>query len=87
MSSQSRENAVDDSECFSVACGGTVNLCPPNPSCGICRETSTKVQCDPGRVTLGELVEGILGDEGKDGGTRRRDVSVYEDERALSDQE
>ena len=33
--------------------------------------------CDPGQVTLGELVEGDGKDE--DGGTRRRDVSVYED--------
>ena len=64
----------------------TVNLCPPNPSCGICRDTYTKVQCDPGRVTLGELVEGILGDGvGEDGGTGQWDVSVYEDKRVLSD--
>ncbi|KAF8545895.1 hypothetical protein OG21DRAFT_1518465 [Imleria badia] len=59
----------------------TVNLCPPNPSCGICRDIYT-IQCDPGRVTLEELV---LGDGvGKDKGTRRRDVSVYEDKRVLS---
>ena len=42
----------------------------------------TKVHCDPGRVTLCELVEGILGDE--DGGTGQRDVSVYEDKRTLA---
>ncbi|KAF8836558.1 hypothetical protein BDN67DRAFT_1014595 [Paxillus ammoniavirescens] len=64
----------------------TVNLCPPNPKCGICRDTYTKVQCDPARVTLGELVGGILGSgEGEDGGTGKRDVSVYEDKRVLSD--
>lgn len=64
----------------------TVNLCPPNPKCGICRDTYAKVQCDPSRVTLGELVSGILGDgEGEDGGTGKRDVSVYEDKRVLSD--
>ncbi|KAF8550035.1 hypothetical protein OG21DRAFT_1488092 [Imleria badia] len=64
----------------------TVNLCPPNPKCGICRDTYTKVQCDPARVTLGELVEGILGDgDGKDGGTGKREVSVYEEKRVLSD--
>ena len=61
-----------------------VNLCPPNPSCGICRDTYTKVQYDPERVTLGELVEGILGDgAGEDGETGRRDVSIYEDKRAI----
>lgn len=64
----------------------TVNLCPPNPKCGICRDTYAKVQCDPSRVTLGELVDGILGDgEGEVGGTGKRDVSVYEDKRVLSD--
>jgi len=64
----------------------TVNLCPPNPKCGICRDTYAKVQCDPSRVTLGELVDGILGDgQGEKGGTGKRDVSVYEDKRVLSD--
>ncbi|KAF8121528.1 hypothetical protein EV363DRAFT_1363686 [Boletus edulis] len=64
----------------------TVNLCPPNPQCGICRDTYPKVQCDPSRVTLSELVNGILGDgEGEDRGTGKRDVSVYEDKRVLSD--
>ena len=64
-----------------------VNLCPQNPSCGICRDRYTKVQCDPGwRVTLGELVEEILRDGvGEDGGTGRRVVSMYEDKRVLSD--
>ncbi|KAF8127469.1 hypothetical protein EV363DRAFT_1344800 [Boletus edulis] len=64
----------------------TVNLCPPNSQCGICRDTYPKVQCDPSRVTLSELVNGILGDgEGEDRGTGKRDVSVYEDKRVLSD--
>ncbi|KAG8221773.1 hypothetical protein J3R82DRAFT_2087 [Butyriboletus roseoflavus] len=64
----------------------TVNLCPPNPRCGICRDTYVKVQCDPSRVTLGELINGILGDgEVEDGGTGKRDVSVYEEKRVLSD--
>ncbi|KIJ64071.1 hypothetical protein HYDPIDRAFT_91418 [Hydnomerulius pinastri MD-312] len=64
----------------------TVNLCPPNPKCGICRDTYTKVLCDPARVTLGELVDGILGDgEGENRGTGKREVSVYEDKRVLSD--
>ena len=39
----------------------TVNLCPPNPSCRICKDTYTKVRWDPGRVILGGLDEGILG--------------------------
>ncbi|KAG9311178.1 hypothetical protein JVU11DRAFT_8248 [Chiua virens] len=64
----------------------TVNLCPPNPRCGVCRDTYAKVQCDPSRVTLGELLDGILGDgEGEGRGTGKRDVSVYEDKRVLSD--
>ncbi|KAF9218464.1 hypothetical protein BS17DRAFT_869307 [Gyrodon lividus] len=62
----------------------TINLCPPNPKCGICRDTYTQVQCDPARVTLGELVDGILGD-GEGRGSGKRDVSVYEDKRVLSD--
>ena len=64
-----------------------VNPCPPNPSCGICRDRYTKVQYDPGwRVTLGELVEEILRDGvGEDGGTGRRVVSVYEDNGIFSD--
>ena len=64
----------------------TVNLCPPNASCGICKDTYTKVQWDPGRVILGELDEEILGNgECEDGRTRRRDVSMYEDKQVLSD--
>ena len=64
----------------------TVNLCPPNTSCGVCRDTYAKVQCDPSQVTLRELVDGILGDgKGEDRGTGPREVSVYEDKRVLSD--
>ncbi|KIM86615.1 hypothetical protein PILCRDRAFT_4528 [Piloderma croceum F 1598] len=64
----------------------TISMCPPNPNCGICRDVYTKVLCDPARVTLGEIVDGILGDgEGKDDGTGKREVSVYEDKRILSD--
>ncbi|KAF8432324.1 repeat in ubiquitin-activating protein-domain-containing protein [Boletus edulis BED1] len=32
----------------------TVNLCSPSPKCGICRDTYSKVQYDPSRVTLSE---------------------------------
>jgi ubiquitin-like 1-activating enzyme E1 B len=34
--------------------------------------------CDPARVTLSELVDGVLGSD-------KREVSVYEDKRILSD--
>ncbi|KAH7908705.1 hypothetical protein BJ138DRAFT_1103289 [Hygrophoropsis aurantiaca] len=62
----------------------TINMCSPNPHCGICRDTYTKFLCDPAIVTLGELVDGILGD-GEARGTGKREVSVYEDKRVLSD--
>ncbi|KZT02787.1 uncharacterized protein LAESUDRAFT_729747 [Laetiporus sulphureus 93-53] len=64
----------------------TINMCPPNPYCGVCRDTYTEVLCDPARATLGEVVEGILGiGEGVDGVAEKRDVSVFEDKRMLSD--
>lgn len=62
----------------------TVNMCPPDPGCGVCRDTYTNVLCDPARVTLGALVDGILG-SGDGDGTGKREVSVYEDKRVLSD--
>lgn len=62
----------------------TVTMCPPNPNCGICRDTYTNVLCDPARVTLGDFVDAILG-EGEGNGTGSREVSVYEDKRVLSD--
>ncbi|PBK83910.1 hypothetical protein ARMGADRAFT_1018827 [Armillaria gallica] len=55
-----------------------IRMCPPNPSCGVCRDTYTKVLCDPSRTTLGDVVKGIMGDD-------TREVSVYEDKRVLSD--
>lgn len=62
----------------------TISLSAPNPKCGVCRDMYTQVCCDPARVTLGEVVEGVLG--GGDGdGTGPRDVSVYEEQRVLSD--
>lgn len=64
----------------------TITICPPNPHCGICRDTYATVLCDPARVTLGEIVDGILGNgDGEDDGTGKREVSVYEDKRVLSD--
>ncbi|CAK5264981.1 unnamed protein product [Mycena citricolor] len=56
----------------------TINLCPPNPSCGICGDTYTQVLCDPRRALLGDIVKGVMGGDS-------RDVSVYEDKRVLSD--
>ncbi|KAJ7248243.1 hypothetical protein B0H12DRAFT_723269 [Mycena haematopus] len=56
----------------------TINMCPPNPACGVCRDTYTMVRCDPSRALLGEVVRGVLGDD-------EREVSVYEDKRVLSD--
>jgi ubiquitin-like 1-activating enzyme E1 B len=57
----------------------TIVLCPPNPHCGVCRDTFVEVMCDPRRTTLAEVVNGILGGEGV------REVSVYEDNRILAD--
>ncbi|KAF9810471.1 hypothetical protein IEO21_06901 [Rhodonia placenta] len=62
-----------------------IGMSQPNPNCGVCRDTYTEILCDPARVTLGEVVDSILGDGGKAGGTGKRDVSVYEDKRVLSD--
>lgn len=69
-----------------------IQMCPPNSFCGVCRDTYTEVRCDPSRVTLREVIDGILGvgaregEEGEDGeGEERREVSVYEDKRVLSD--
>ncbi|KZP09553.1 hypothetical protein FIBSPDRAFT_801990 [Athelia psychrophila] len=62
----------------------TINMCPPDPRCGVCSDTYAKVLCDPARVTLRTVVEGILGPGGGDG-TGSREVGVYEDKRVLSD--
>ncbi|RDX46452.1 hypothetical protein OH76DRAFT_1406967 [Lentinus brumalis] len=59
-----------------------IAMCPPNSFCGVCRDTYTEVQCDPARVTLREVVDGILG---ADEDEEKREVSVYEDKRVLSD--
>ena len=55
-----------------------IKLSLPNPHCGVCRDAYALLQCDPSRVTLAEVLEGIL--EGSD-----REVSTYEDKRMLSD--
>jgi len=55
-----------------------VSLSRPNIECGVCRDTYTTVLCDPARTLLGDIVKGILGDD-------KREVSVFEDKRVLSD--
>ena len=75
-----------------------IAMCPPNSFCGVCRDTYTEVRCDPARVTLQAVVDGILSagteedadadadeDEDGEGERERREVSVYEDKRVLSD--
>ena len=73
-----------------------IAMCPPNSFCGVCRDTYTEVRCDPARVTLREVVDGVLGvgadgrengadEEDGEGEEERREVSVYEDKRVLSD--
>lgn len=63
-----------------------IAMCPPNSFCGVCRDTYTEVLCDPARVTLQEVVDGILGGAGGNGDDEeKREVSVYEDKRVLSD--
>lgn len=56
----------------------TIKLSPPNPGCGICRDTYGVVWCDPARTLLGDIVRGVVGES-------EREVSVYEDKRVLSD--
>jgi len=56
----------------------SIKLSLPNPQCGVCRDAYGLLQCDPSRVTLAEVVDGIL-----DGS--EREVSTYEDKRMLSD--
>ena len=58
----------------------SATLPPPNPSCAVCRDTFTEVLCDPSRTTLGEIVQGILGED-------EREVSVFEEKRVLADPE
>ena len=64
-----------------------IAMCTPNPSCGVCRDTYTEVRCDPARVTLKEVVDGVLGRNADDADERDgpQEVSVYEDKRVLSD--
>ncbi|KAI0056334.1 hypothetical protein BV25DRAFT_1872803 [Artomyces pyxidatus] len=60
----------------------TITLSPPNPNCGVCRDAYAELQCDPARVTLGEVIDAIV-QEHEDG--EKREVSTYEDKRMLSD--
>ncbi|KAI0070738.1 hypothetical protein K474DRAFT_1669734 [Panus rudis PR-1116 ss-1] len=60
----------------------SITMSPPNPSCGVCRDTYTELLCDPSRVTVREVIEAIVPE---DENGERREVSVYEDKRVLSD--
>ncbi|KAI9068990.1 hypothetical protein FKP32DRAFT_1587240 [Trametes sanguinea] len=67
-----------------------IAMCPPNPACGVCRDTYIEVLCDPARVTLKQVVDGVLGrgadsDMDDNEGEGPEEVSVYEDKRVLSD--
>lgn len=57
----------------------------PSPQCGVCHDTYAEVLCDPARVTLREVVSGILGEGEEEGGIGPRDVGVFEDKRMLAD--
>jgi ubiquitin-like 1-activating enzyme E1 B len=61
------------------------SIFPPNPKCGICRDTYDTLLCDPSRTKLGDVVEKLLGDGEEGGGIGPRDVAVYEDKRLLLD--
>ncbi|KAI0763975.1 hypothetical protein BD413DRAFT_606430 [Trametes elegans] len=63
----------------------SIMMCPPNPTCGVCRDTYTEIHCDPARVTLKEVVDGVLGRGGDEEREVPEEVSVYEDKRILSD--
>ena len=58
---------------------GASRLGPPNENCSVCRDTYTRVRCDPKQTTLGEVVKGVLGFTGE------REVSVFEGNRLLAD--
>lgn len=68
---------------------GTYYVSTPNTLCGVCRDVYVPVQCDPSRVTLGEIVKGVLRAEAEssDGMDQDepREVSVFEGTRMLSD--
>ena len=57
----------------------------PSPYCGVCRDIYVDLPCDPERVTLGQVIDGILGPGGEARGTGPRDVGVYEVTRLLAD--
>jgi len=62
----------------------SVRTSRPNPDCGICRDTYVILRCDPSRMTLGQVVEGLLFSDGEKE-ENQREISVYEEKRVLSD--
>ncbi|KAF8732538.1 Ubiquitin-activating enzyme active site, partial [Rhizoctonia solani] len=61
---------------------GVQNLCTPNPHCAICRPVYVTVQCDTTKITLGDIVKGVLEVENPE---EPREVSVFEAGRILAE--
>ena len=65
---------------------GSFTTVAPNSRCSVCREAYIHIQCDPSRVTLGVLLDAVLTAEASARGDgEKREVSVYEAGRVLSD--
>jgi len=64
---------------------GTFFMFPPNPTCGICRDTYVPVLCDPARVTLGEILGAVRQAEGGGEEDEPRELIAYEGTRMLCD--
>ena len=63
----------------------SIRTSEPNPDCGVCRDTYVILRCDPSRMTLGQVVEGLMFSDGEKEEEDEREVTVYEDKRVLSD--
>ncbi|QRW21041.1 Uba2 [Rhizoctonia solani] len=61
---------------------GVQNLCTPNPHCAVCRPVYVIVQCDTTKITLGDIVKGVLEVENPE---EPREVSVFEAGRILAE--
>jgi len=60
---------------------GSSNVIAPNPACGVCRDLYVTLRCDPAKVTLGQVMRGVLGEDSMD----PREVAIYEAQRVLYD--
>lgn len=54
-------------------------------SCFVCHDVYVNLQCDPERVTLAQVVGGLLGTGEDIFGENAREVGIYEDKRLLAD--